>query len=206
MERKKTIYRQQFTEAIQLEHEDFSTFVIRLGRLARFGYSDESPAMVQMRVEEKGIQSYRDMLIRQFLLENEGKPWGELVKLAQRKEDVKKMARRMTSRGAGSGATGAIATSISEESSGLVASVCGSLLSNQWLKRGLEAIKDRIVKKLSLTLSSAWTSWGNNSASSNRSMRRSYAQQCKICKSSEHQMSKCPEAVCFGCGNKGTSG
>ena len=34
VERKKTIYRQQFTEAIQLEHEDFSTFVTRLGRLA----------------------------------------------------------------------------------------------------------------------------------------------------------------------------
>ena len=74
VEREKTIYRQQFTEAIQLEHEDFSTLVTRLRKLARFGYSDESPAMVQMRVEDKGIQSYRDMLIRQFLLENEGKP------------------------------------------------------------------------------------------------------------------------------------
>ena len=51
VERKKTIHRQQFTEAIQLEHQDFSTFVTCLGRLARFGYSDESPAMVQMRVK-----------------------------------------------------------------------------------------------------------------------------------------------------------
>ena len=124
-----------------------------------------------------------------------------MVKLAQRKEDAKKMARRMTSGGAGSGAAGAIATSISEESSGFVASMCGSLSTNQWLKKELEAMEERIVKKLSLTLSSG-PAVGNNSASSNRSMRRSYAQQCKICKSSEHQMSKCPEVVCFGCGNK----
>ena len=122
--------------------------------------------MVQMRVKEKEIQSCRDMLIRQFLLENEGKPCGELVKLAQRKEDAKKMARRMTSGGVGSGVAGAIATSISDESSGLVASVSGSLSFNRWLKKELEAMEDRIVKKLSLTLSSG-PAVRNNSASSN---------------------------------------
>ena len=94
------------------------------------------------------------------------KPWGELVKLAQRKGDAKKMARRMTSDGAGSGVAGAIAASISEESSGLVASVSGSLSSNQWLNKELEAMEDRIVKKLSLTLSSG-PAVRNNSASSN---------------------------------------
>ena len=120
-----------------------------------------------MRVKEKGIQSCRDMLIRQFLLENEGKPWQELVKLAQRKENAKKMARRMMSGGSGSGFAGAIATSISKESSGLVASVSGSLPSNQWSKKELEPMEDRIVKKLSLTLSSG-PAVGNNFASSNR--------------------------------------
>ena len=84
------------------------------------------------------------------------------------------MARKMTSGGAGSGAAGAITTSISEESSGLVVSVSRNFSSSQWLKKELETMEDRIVNKLSLILSSC-PAVRNNSVRSNPPMRKSYS-------------------------------
>ena len=146
VERRKTIYRQQFLESVQSAIQDISSFVNELGRLVRLGYAGESNETVVARVRERAVQACRDTSTRQFLLENEGKEWEELVKATQLKEDARKMAEKMMPSGAGSGLVGAVAAALNEL---LVASI-STHPDRNWIKRELEEMEERIVKRLSL--------------------------------------------------------
>ena len=104
VDRRKTIYRQQFLETVQIYRQDFSVLGQGLSRLAPLAYSGDSEDVVMSRVCERAILGCKDASIQQFLLGNETKQWTDLVKAAQIKEDARKMARRMALGGSGSGA------------------------------------------------------------------------------------------------------
>ena len=89
---RKTAYRQQFLETVQMDGQDFSVFVQGLSRLARLTYSGDSEYVVMPRVCEQAVSGCKDASVRQFLLENETKQWTDLVKATQIKEDARKMA------------------------------------------------------------------------------------------------------------------
>ena len=92
VDRRKTIYRQQFLETVQMDGQDFSVFMQGLSRLPRLAYSGDSEDVVMSRARERAILGCKDASIRQFLLENEIKQWTDLVKATQIKEDARKIA------------------------------------------------------------------------------------------------------------------
>ena len=154
VDRRKTAYRQQFLETVQIDGQDFSVFVQGLSRLAHLAYSGASEYVVMLRVRERAILGCKDASIRQFLLENETKQWTDLVKATQIKEDARKMAQRMTLGGSGSGVVGALASPFEHcGENELIGSVNhGSYGDREWLKGELRAMEER-----QRTLQKIWT-------------------------------------------------